>query len=107
MSKLAQWWAAQSPTDLAWLGVGLLGQAMFSGRWIVQWLASEKKRASTVPDAFWYFSFFGGLLVMAYGFYRLDPVLVVGQFGVLVYARNIYFVRRGQAAKHRSAEAAE
>ena len=107
LAKMAQWWAAQTQSDLVWLGFGLFGQAMFSMRWIVQWLASEKKRASTVPDAFWYFSFVGGLLVMAYGIHKVDPVIILGQFGVLVYARNIYFLRRGKAGARKLGGAAE
>lgn len=94
LAKIAQWWSTLSPADLMWLLVGLAGQAMFSARWIVQWLATERQRRSTVPQLFWYLSFVGGLLVFCYGLYRLDPVIIIGQFGVFIYARNLFFVRQ-------------
>ena len=56
-----------------WLGIGFLGQAMFSARFLVQWLASERARRSIVPRAFWFFSLAG-----AYAIYRRDPVFIAG-----------------------------
>jgi lipid-A-disaccharide synthase-like uncharacterized protein len=93
--KLAAWWFGTSPAEKAWLAVGIVGQLMFSMRWVLQWLASEKVRASIVPATFWYYSLVGGLMVLAYGIYRVEPVIILGQFGVLVYARNIYFLLKG------------
>jgi len=79
-----------------WLGVGFLGQALFSARFLVQWIASERRRKSVVPVPFWYFSVFGGLTLLAYAIYRLDPVFILGQgAGLLVYGRNLYFIHRG------------
>ena len=97
MAKFSGWWSAMTPLDRAWLGIGMFGQLMFTGRWFVQWVASERARRSIVPATFWYFSFFGGLLVLAYGFYCADPVIIIGQFGVFIYARNIYFLLRSNA----------
>lgn len=94
IGKLALWWQSMTPLDRVWLGVGMFGQLMFTGRWFVQWIASEKAKRSVVPPLFWYFSFFGGLLVMAYGFYKIDPVIILGQFGVFIYGRNLYFLWR-------------
>jgi len=83
-------------TEYVWLGVGLIGQSLFSARFLVQWIASERKRQSVVPVHFWYFSLAGGLTLLAYAIYRLDPVFIIGQFaGLFVYARNLYFIRRG------------
>ena len=80
-------------TDQMWLGIGLLGQAFFSGRFLVQWIASERARKSVVPLAFWYFSIGGGLTLLAYAIYRLDPVFIIGQGGGLfVYSRNLYLI---------------
>lgn len=82
-------------TDQLWLGIGLVGQAMFSARFLVQWIASERRRQSVIPVPFWYFSIAGGLTLLAYAIYRLDPVFILGQSaGVFVYARNLYFIRR-------------
>ncbi|WP_088344006.1 MULTISPECIES: lipid-A-disaccharide synthase N-terminal domain-containing protein [Rhodomicrobium] len=94
-SKLVLWWTSQSTAELIWLGVGFAAQAMFSMRFIVQWLASEKARRSVVPETFWYFSFIGGLMLFIYSIYRMDPVFILGQgSGLFIYARNIYFIRR-------------
>ncbi|MBI4637371.1 MAG: lipid-A-disaccharide synthase N-terminal domain-containing protein [Candidatus Rokubacteria bacterium] len=82
-------------TDSLWLGIGLLGQALFSARFLVQWIASERQRSSVVPRTFWYFSVGGGLTLLAYAIHRLDPVFIIGQAaGLLVYARNLYFISR-------------
>jgi lipid-A-disaccharide synthase-like uncharacterized protein len=62
-------------------------------RFIVQWLATEKARASIVPETFWYFSLGGGTLLLAYALYRMDPVFILGQAaGLGIYARNIHFI---------------
>ncbi len=79
--------------ELIWLAIGFMAQAMFSARFLIQWIASEKARRSIVPETFWYFSFAGGAMLLAYAIYRADPVFILGQaFGLLVYARNIYFL---------------
>jgi lipid-A-disaccharide synthase-like uncharacterized protein len=89
-------------TEYVWVGIGLLGQALFSARFLVQWIATERKRQSVVPRQFWYFSVGGGLTLLAYAIYRLDPVFIFGQAaGLLVYSRNLYFIHRygGRAAE--------
>lgn len=78
-----------------WLAVGFLGQALFSARFILQWIASERQRKSVVPVAFWWFSLLGGLTLLTYAIHRQDPVFILGQgAGLVVYLRNLYFVRR-------------
>ncbi len=85
-------------TDHVWLGVGLLGQALFSARFLVQWIATERRRQSVVPVHFWYFSVAGGLTLLAYAIHRVDPVFILGQAaGLFVYARNLYFIHRRTA----------
>ncbi len=79
--------------DHVWLAVGLLGQALFSARFLVQWIASERKKQSVVPREFWFFSVGGGLTLLIYAIYRLDPVFIIGQgAGLFVYARNLWFI---------------
>jgi lipid-A-disaccharide synthase-like uncharacterized protein len=86
-------------TDHVWLGIGLLGQALFSARFLVQWIASERRQQSVVPHQFWYFSIGGGLSLLVYAIHRLDPVFILGQTaGLCVYARNLYVIRRRTAA---------
>ena len=88
-------------TEQMWLGIGLFGQALFSARFLIQWIATERKRKSVVPREFWYFSIGGGVTLLAYALYRADPVFILGQgAGLFVYARNLYFIynrRREQA----------
>jgi lipid-A-disaccharide synthase-like uncharacterized protein len=84
-----------------WVLIGFAAQALFTMRFVVQWVASERAGRSVVPMAFWLFSIGGGLLLLVYALYRRDPVFIAGQaFGVFVYLRNLYFVmreRRGEA----------
>ena len=82
-----------------WLGIGLVGQGLFSARFFVQWLASERLKKSVVPTGFWYFSIGGGLSLLAYAIYRQDPVFILGQgAGLFVYARNLWFIHKAPAA---------
>ena len=81
--------------DLAWLLFGLAGQSLFMMRFIVQWIHSERHQQSLIPVSFWYFSLFGGLIVLAYGFHRSDPVIILGQLpGTIVYARNLMLIKQ-------------
>jgi lipid-A-disaccharide synthase-like uncharacterized protein len=78
-----------------WVILGFVAQIMFTGRFLVQWIESEKTGHSVIPLAFWFFSIAGGLLLLAYALYRRDPVFIAGQaFGVFVYLRNLQFVLR-------------
>lgn len=82
---------------LVWIGIGFLGQALFSARFIVQWLASERVKRSIVPRAFWYFSLAGGATLLAYAIHKRDPVFIAGQgLGLFVYLRNIYLIHSGR-----------
>jgi len=88
---------------LAWIGLGLTGQALFSARFLVQWIASERRRRSHIPVAFWYLSIAGGVTLLAYALYRADPVFILGQStGVLIYARNLYLIRLGRTEAARA-----
>jgi len=82
-------------TEHVWLAVGFLGQAFFSMRFLVQWIASERKKESVIPISFWFFSIGGGLTLLIYATYRLDPVFMLGQAaGLFVYCRNLLLIRR-------------
>jgi lipid-A-disaccharide synthase-like uncharacterized protein len=103
-AKLGLWWAATPAAEKAWLAVGFLAQLMFSMRFLVQWVASERARRSIVPETFWYFSIFGGGLLLAYALYRVDPVFILGQgMGLVIYLRNIHLLAQH---RRRTAEAA-
>ena len=79
----------------AWLAVGFVGQFFFSCRFVVQWIVSERRRASVIPPVFWWLSVLGAICLLAYAVYRKDPVFILGQsVGMLVYARNIVLLQR-------------
>lgn len=81
--------------DSIWLAIGLLGQACFTSRFLIQWIASERQKKSVVPALFWYCSIVGGGLLLAYALYRKDPVFICGQLaGLVVYARNLMFITK-------------
>ena len=86
-----------------WAYIGIIAQALFTARFVVQWLASEKAGRSVIPFSFWLLSIGGGVLLLIYALYRRDPVFILGQaFGVLIYLRNLTFVlreRREERAK--------
>ncbi len=80
---------------MVWLAVGFAGQALFTARFLVQWLRSEQARKSVIPMAFWYLSLAGGLTLLIYALHRRDPVFILGQAaGAIVYIRNIVLVVR-------------
>jgi lipid-A-disaccharide synthase-like uncharacterized protein len=87
--------------ETTWLIIGFLGQFFFSMRFIIQWIASERKRRSVIPIAFWYFSLLGGTTLLAYALYRKDPVFILGQsLGVFIYARNLFLIYREKKNLH-------
>jgi len=93
MQTLMTWFNVDSLGELAWVFFGLFAQLMFTGRFIVQWLASEKAKKSVMPVAFWYFSLAGGLMLLAYAIHRADPVFILGQsLGVVIYLRNLWLI---------------
>jgi lipid-A-disaccharide synthase-like uncharacterized protein len=75
--------------------IGLLGQLLFTARFLVQWIASERAGKSIVPLSFWFFSLSGGLILLGYAIYRRDPVFIIGQAtGVFIYVRNLMLIFR-------------
>lgn len=84
-----------SNTELIWLVIGFSGQALFTMRFLIQWLHSEREQRSVIPVQFWYFSILGGATLLCYAIYKMDPVFIVGQLsGLFIYARNLYFILR-------------
>ncbi|MGH8490512.1 MAG: lipid-A-disaccharide synthase N-terminal domain-containing protein [Gammaproteobacteria bacterium] len=82
-------------SEQAWIIVGFIGQGLFSARFLVQWITSERAKRSVIPTAFWYFSVGGSLVLLCYSLHRVDPVFIVGQLtGLLIYLRNLYLLHR-------------
>ena len=81
--------------DDFWTVWGFAGQALFTGRFLLQWFHTERAGRSIIPLGFWYLSITGGLMLLAYAVAVVDPVIIFGQaFGVLVYSRNLLLIRR-------------
>ncbi len=90
---------AQFPKIDGWIVLGLVGQIFFSARFIVQWIASEIKKRSVVPVAFWFLSIGGSLILLAYAIHRKDPVFILGQsVGLLIYTRNLVLIKRNRGS---------
>jgi lipid-A-disaccharide synthase-like uncharacterized protein len=81
-----------------WLIIGFFGQLLFTARFLMQWVVSEKMRASVIPVAFWWLSLLGGTALLAYAIFRRDPVIISGQgMGLFVYTRNLMLVAKAKA----------
>jgi lipid-A-disaccharide synthase-like uncharacterized protein len=80
---------------------GIVGQFVFTFRFVYQWLYSEKRKQSVLPIGFWIISIIGSFMVLSYAIIRKDPVLFSGQlFGFIVYSRNILiWVRQQRTAR--------
>jgi lipid-A-disaccharide synthase-like uncharacterized protein len=87
------WLNVNNRTEFWWVVFGLGGQLLFTARFLVQWIASERVGRSTIPILFWYFSLGGGLVLFTYAVHRGDPVFILGQsLGVFIYLRNLWLI---------------
>jgi lipid-A-disaccharide synthase-like uncharacterized protein len=99
-----QWFGEMTRAEVIWVSIGFLGQFMFSMRFLVQWLVSERARESIVPLAFWYFSLAGGATLLSYAIWRQDPVIIVGQAtGLIIYSRNLRLIYKKRRRQRRAA----
>jgi len=89
MAQLFGWFTYEH----MWLAIGFLGQGLFTSRFIIQWMKSEMVGKSIIPVAFWYCSLSGGVVLLAYAIYKMDPVFIAGQGGgLIVYVRNLLLI---------------
>ena len=78
-----------------WEAVGFGGQALFFSRFIVQWVASERRKESVVPVAFWYLSIGGSLVCLVYGLHlKALPIIMGYLFNCIPYVRNLMLIYR-------------
>ena len=88
--------------ETAWLIIGFSAQLLFSARFLVQWIASERARKSVVPITFWFLSTAGGGLPLRYAIWRKDPVFILGQAaGVVIYSRNLHLIFKEKREKRK------
>jgi lipid-A-disaccharide synthase-like uncharacterized protein len=97
----AGWFSHAAPVTHAiskvaffWIVLGMVGQVLFTGRFVVQLYFSERAQRSVNPIHFWYLSMSGSLLLLAYAIAQRDPVIILGQsFGIVVYLRNLKLIQ--------------
>lgn len=78
-----------------WMMFGFMGQSCFFGRFLVQWIATERQRASVVPVSFWYLSLLGAVITFVYAVHQHEPVFYYGiAVQLLIYSRNLFFSQR-------------
>ena len=86
------------PTGLTawtWFLIGMIGEGVFFMRFVVQWYASERRKRTVVPMAFWYLSLVGTALVLAYAVFVINPVFILAySLNVFLYVRNLVIARR-------------
>lgn len=88
-----------------WLIIGFIGQALFSMRFLLQWIASERRGESVVPVLFWHFSLAGGLTLLAYAIHIRDAVFILGQSaGAFIYIRNLFLIFRKKGGQLKGAK---
>ncbi|HYY12942.1 MAG TPA: lipid-A-disaccharide synthase N-terminal domain-containing protein [Chthoniobacterales bacterium] len=76
--------------------LGFIGNAIFSMRFFVQWLASERQGESVIPVSFWYWSIAGSIIMCLYFIFRRDPVGILAYLpNSLIYIRNLMLIRKG------------
>ena len=83
-----------------WLAFGLLGQAAFFSRFLIQWIASERAGESRIPTVFWYLSLVGSVILLIYAIHRREPVFLLAYLpNAVVYSRNLILIRRKERAE--------
>ncbi len=86
-----------------WLAFGLIAQLLFTARFLVQWISSERAGQSVVPMAFWFFSMAGGMMTLVYGIAKREPVIIIGQsLATIIYIRNIMLILKNRASGSRT-----
>jgi len=87
--KFASWWVA----------LGLIGQLIFASRFVIQWVASERKGKSVIPVPFWYLSLVGSAILLVYSIHIQDPVFILANaLNFFIYVRNLMLIGRENQA---------
>ena len=79
--------------ELIWVFFGTLGQLIFFSRWVIQWYYTEKSNTSVIPVAFWWCSFFGGVITLIYAHHIGSfPFMLAQGVGLIIYSRNLFLI---------------
>jgi lipid-A-disaccharide synthase-like uncharacterized protein len=106
IDAVLEWANVATGWELALVGFGVVAQFLFFGRWLVQWVATERRGESHMPEMFWWMSLLGATLLFVYFVLRGEPVGVLGQsVGWIVYIRNLYLIRRRRTAPREAGDA--
>ncbi len=93
LPRVYKWLDVTSMAGVLWVLFGFVGQAVFMGRMVAQWYASEKVQSSVVPPIFWWLSLLGSSMLMVYFIWRKEIVGFLGQStGWFIYIRNLWFI---------------
>ena len=80
-----------------WVAFGIVAQMMFAGRFLVQWIESERAGRSVIPVSFWFLSIVGGGMTLVYGLVRHDAIIIIGQvLSNFIYVRNLMLIARNR-----------
>jgi lipid-A-disaccharide synthase-like uncharacterized protein len=83
-----------------WTVLGFAAQGLFSMRFLIQWLASERQRKFVMPIQFWHFSIAGGSLNLLYAAHLWKAPLLFGAIASLITSTRSYLLhKRGLAAE--------
>jgi len=91
-----------------WKIVGWTGSAVFSIRFFLQWIASERAKKSIIPVGFWECSLLGSLLALSYFLFdRRDSVgVIMTMMPIPLYVRNLYLKWREVLSEKRTEKTA-
>ena len=85
----------QLKADPYWETTAFVGEAVFGGRFILQWLVSEYKKKSHIPILFWYMSIAGSIILLAYFIHKASLALIITfTLQIFIYARNLYLIKK-------------
>ncbi|MBI2425637.1 MAG: lipid-A-disaccharide synthase N-terminal domain-containing protein [Candidatus Hydrogenedentes bacterium] len=103
---LTWWWEIEATKSVSvaegarnwfWIAVGAAGSVMFAGRFVIQWIATERKRESVIPVAFWYLSL-GATVLQALSYSNRGKWLLAAgvSASIIIYLRNLWLIHRNQ-----------
>ena len=70
--------------------IGIAAQILFSGRLLVQWIASERAKKVLSPTLFWQMSMAASFMLCVYGWLRNDFAIIAGQLiSYYIYIWNL------------------